>query len=85
MAKKKFHGSYEGMSERRSQEMQDSAMIHEDRSAVANMPQNVIYKAYPKPSYGMADSGLNDTISGIDKQMSQDESGAKKHKSSRKY
>jgi hypothetical protein len=83
-AKKRFHGSYEGASGRRTQEMQDAGMIHENRSAVANMPQEVMYKSWPSASYGMLDSGMNDTISGINNQMREDGSkgkaGMKPHK-----
>jgi hypothetical protein len=61
-------GHYEGMEARRTQEMQDGGMIREDRSAIANLPQNVMIKAYPYAGADMPE-GLDDTISGIDHQM----------------
>lgn len=84
MAKKKFHGMYEGSSERRHQEMKDAGMIHEDKSAVANMPQGVMYKSWPKSNVGL-DSRLDDTISGIDRQMNMDDSAAKRHNVPKKW
>jgi len=60
MAKKKrFHNSKRG-----------AGMISEDRSAIANLPQQVVYAGYPKnPSYSY---DLNDDIRGIDVQISDD-------------
>ncbi|MCK9570528.1 hypothetical protein M0R72_16390 [Candidatus Pacearchaeota archaeon] len=74
---KKFHGSYEGMDERRSQERSDAAMMGSARGH-SNMPEEVIMKDYPKPG-GYMPENLDDTIKGIDKQIKSD-SG--KHKSS---
>lgn len=85
MAKKRFHGSYEGMQGRRAQEMQDAGMISDNRSAVANMPQEVMYKSWPSASYGMLDSGINDTITGINAQMSRDVSKGKAGMNPHKY
>lgn len=66
---KALHGYYEGPSERRHQEMMDGGMIHEDRTAVANLPQMVMYKPYPRnDSY--LHGKLDDTITGIDHQIS---------------
>lgn len=73
MAKKRYYssGAYEGMESRRAQETADGGMIKEDRSAIANLPQNVMIKAYPKVDpYGVYH--LNDTIKGVDRQMSDD-------------
>ena len=39
---------YAGMEPRRRQEMQDAGYIREDHDAVANLPQNVIMRPYPK-------------------------------------
>lgn len=88
MAKKRhhheMHGHYEGHAGRRHQEMKDAGMIHEDKHAVANMPQEVMYKAWGRPEFGKLDSGIDDTISGINRQMGEDESmgrrGMKPHK-----
>lgn len=64
MAKEKYYSSKKG------------GMISENMGAVANMPQEVVYKAYPK---GMQDfdAQLDDTISGIDAQMNKDYAKAK--------
>lgn len=44
---------------------QFSGMISEDESAVANLPQSVVQKEYPKCSYMGGD--LDDTMNVIDK------------------
>lgn len=67
---------YAGMDARRRQEMQDAGMISEDRSAVANLPQNVVMKEYPPVDYDSYN--LNDDIRGVDVQMRDDLRGAKK-------
>lgn len=51
-------------------EKEGAGMIHENPSAVANLPQEVMMKPYPKTSYDSY--GLNDTISGVDVQMRDD-------------
>lgn len=56
--------------DRRRREMEDAGMIHEDKMAVANLPQNVHYKPYPKTDYYRYD--LNDDIRGIDVQIDDD-------------
>ena len=92
MAKKKhhhemkheMHGMYEGMAGRRHQEMKDAGMISEDKSAVANMPQNVIMRAWPRADMGL-DSRLDDKISGVNKQMDEDLKGARRHMDPTKY
>lgn len=61
-------GYYEDRIDRRHQEMEDGGMIREDKSAIANMPQEVMYKAYPKNRNYM-DGKLDDTIRGVDHQM----------------
>lgn len=72
MAKRHYssemNGYYEGNEGRRRQEMMDAGMIHEDRSAIANLPQEVMIKSYPKAGYSL-DGDLNDSISGVDKQI----------------
>ena len=69
---------YAGMEPRRRQEMEDAGMIHEDHSAIANLPQQVMIKPYPKTDHYMPE-GLDDTISGIDRQIDTLD-GAKKDK-----
>lgn len=76
MAKRYYKGNYEGMDERRRQERQDAMMISEDRNAIANLPQQVVMKEYPRQEYDNYD--LNDNIKGIDVQMRDDARGGKR-------
>lgn len=69
---------YAGMEPRRRQEMEDAGYIHEDHSAVANLPQNVIMKSYPK-SGSYIPEGLEDTITGIDHQIDYDDMKREEH------
>jgi hypothetical protein len=64
----KMGGYYEGAEPRRRQEMEDAGMIREDHSAIANLPQNVSMKPYPKEG-GYLPEDLDDTLRGIDRQM----------------
>ena len=85
MARKRHHdGEYAGEKMRRHQEMKDAGMLHDDKSAVANMPQDVKYKPWGNDFKGF-DSYLNDDISGINKQMDMDEAGAKRHNVPKKW
>ncbi len=87
-AKKRHHhndGAYEGMKNRRHMEMRDAGMISEDHSQVANMPQQVKYHAWTKPAYGMMDERIDDSISGINRQMSRDEEQGRRGMSPHKY
>lgn len=61
-------GYYAGEAGRRTQEMEDAGMIHEDRSQIANLPQEVMMKPYPMTGPYMPE-GLDDTIKGVDHQM----------------
>lgn len=90
MAAKKRHyasmkGAYEGVADRRRQEMEDAGMLHEDRKQVANMPQEVMYHGWPKAMYGAVDSDLDDTIMGVNRQMDKDESQARRFMNPHKY
>jgi hypothetical protein len=80
MAKRYHHmseGSYAGKENRREIESRDFHMISEDKSAIANLPQDVMIKKYPDPDdYGHYD--LNDTIVGIDHQRKKDSEKKKK-------
>lgn len=71
-------GDYSNEYARRTQEMQDAGMIHEDRSAIANLPQGVMIKPYPKTGPYMPED-LDDTIKGVDGQMDRDDSKRKQH------
>lgn len=69
-------GHYEGHHDRRKQEMEDSGMIREDHSAIANMPQEVMMKSWVgKESYLPED--LDDTTRGIDHQIGLDDNRRK--------
>lgn len=71
-------GFYAGMEPRRRQEMEDAGYIHEDHSAIANLPQDVKIMAYPKTGPYMPE-GLDDTINGVDHQMDYDDSQRRSH------
>lgn len=71
MAKRYQDGKYEGMDSRRDQEREDGGMIREDRSAMANLPQNVIMRPWVGREATLPES-LNDTISGVDSQINGD-------------
>lgn len=77
-AKRHHHGGYEGMETRRHEEMRDAGMITEDHSQIANLPQGVMIKAYPKTGPYMPE-GLDDTIRGVDRQMDMDDSKRRAH------
>ena len=68
---KGMEGHYEGHAGRRAQELRDAGMIHEDPHSVANLPQHVMYKSYPK-NHNYLPEDLDDTIRGIDEQISAD-------------
>jgi hypothetical protein len=80
--KKRHYGSMKDSAEARV--MRDGDMIREDHSAMANLPQNVIMKPYRKPDYTDFDN-LDDTITGIDRQIDADVAQARRHKSKSKY
>lgn len=85
MAAKRHHdGMYAGHSARRHQEMQDAGMIREDHSAIANLPQEVMMKPYPKDRDYLPE-GLDDTIRGVDKQMDADNAKRKGEMKPHKY
>jgi hypothetical protein len=86
MAKMRFYeeGSSKELNYARRKEAQDFAMISEDHSAIANLPQAVKYEEWPKVGH-YASYDLDDTIRGIDKQMDADGAGMRKHKSRNKY
>lgn len=76
MAKKRYYeGAYGSMDSRRSMESRDAGMVPSG-GGIANMPQSVVYREYPKTPYNMPE-GLNDTMSGIDRQIRDDMKGKK--------
>jgi|FreactcultuFSWF8_1027224.scaffolds.fasta_scaffold01114_6 hypothetical protein len=74
----KMEGYYEGDMSRRTQEMQDAGMIREDRSQIANLPQGVMIKMYPRERDYMPE-GIDDTIRGVDGQIGLDNSKRNDH------
>lgn len=73
---KRFHGSYEGKDARVAQESSDGAMMPSGIGSYANLPQELVMREYPKVG-GYSPEGLDDSIRGIDGQVSDDNS--KKH------
>lgn len=96
MMKKRFYGESKGsmrveddtysgnLNSARRLERKDFSMISEDKSACANLPQQVVYRSWPKGS-DYADYELNDDIRGIDNQEEADVSGMKRHKGGNKW
>lgn len=96
MAKKRHHDGgkmihearerehYAGHDQARAEERHDFHIIKEDKHAVANLPQEVIMKPFPRMKYGL-DPYLDDTISGIDSQQYADEKQMHKGLSKSKY
>jgi hypothetical protein len=79
MAKRYYNeGYYAGAESRRSEERQEGGMLSEDKSAIANMPQQVMIKMYPKPE-GYMPEDLDDTLRGVDGQMDADTSKRRAH------
>lgn len=67
---------YSGASARYAMERKDAGMIHENHSAIANLPQEVMIKPWPsRPGYLPED--LDDAISGVDRQLALDDAGRK--------
>jgi len=75
---KRYHAS------ERKEERKDSGMLSEDHLAPANMPQDVKYHAWPKAG-SYADYDINDSISGVNRQMDEDGAGMKRHKGGNKW
>ena len=75
--KKRHHSSSKS-------ETHSGAMIKNADSQVADMPQDVHYKPWPKGGEYF-DPYLDDTITGIDKQMDEDGMKMKKHLDPKKY
>lgn len=80
MAKKKRHHE----AELRHRSMESAGMISEDKGQVANLPQHVVNKPWPRAHAGFGGE-YNDNISGIDQQIDQDEAGARRHKAPKKW
>lgn len=72
------HEYYAGEESRRKQEHEDGGMIREDHSAIANLPQGMMIKPYPKVG-GYMPEDLDDTLRGVDRQMELDNSKRRAH------
>lgn len=79
---KRHYGSHPEY-ERRMKEMTGDGMISDDRSQIANLPQNEMVKLYSKN--GSMPEVMDDTIRGIDRQIGGDESKRKSHFKPHKY
>lgn len=80
------HGHYAGAEPRRRQELEDAGMIHEDHNAIANLPQEVMIKMYPKSDMARMPEELDDTMHGIDHQIDRDyEMAMHDHKKDARY
>jgi hypothetical protein len=64
-------GDYAGEGARKRMEKHDGAMIHDDMSAVANLPQNVMYKPWEREHSYMPEH-LEDDIRSVDRQIGMD-------------
>jgi hypothetical protein len=69
---------YEGMPTEMRRGLETPEMIYEDHRAIANLPQEVMIKAYPKTGPYLPE-GLDDTINGVDRQMDYDDSQRRSH------
>lgn len=68
----------------RALEKKDAGMIGNDHSKFANLPTEVMFKAYPEcPAY--MDMEMQDNIRGIDKQLSSDNSKRRSGFDAHKY
>jgi hypothetical protein len=63
---------YAGVDMRRRMEHLDGMMINEDRHAIANLPQHVVYREYSEARNYMPEH-LDDTIRGVDNQIGMDD------------
>ena len=72
----KMRDYFSGYEARKRMEAEGADMITENRNEIANLPQEVIFKKYPKTPYDYYD--LNDDIKGIDVQMRDDVRGAQR-------
>jgi hypothetical protein len=73
MAKRHYvsDGAYAGESARKRMEKHDGGMINDDMSAVANLPQEVMYKPWPSQDMYLPED-LRDDIKSVDDQMNMD-------------
>lgn len=82
--KREARGDYMYEPSERKLERRDMGMLHEDRSAIANMPQDVKYHAWPKNDSYLY-SQIDDGISGIDMEQKEAVKILNRHKSKSMY
>jgi len=68
----------------RGMEYESGRMLSEDHNAIANMPQMVKYHKW-SGERPYLDMSLDDTITGIERQQSEDVNMAKRHKAKSMY
>lgn len=76
--KRHYAELYAGANARRTQEMEDGGMIRENPSAIANLPQEVMIKAYPMSGAYLPEV-LEDSIVGVDEQINKDDAQRRKN------
>ncbi len=69
---------YMGMPTSMRSGLEEESMIHEDHRAIANLPQEVMIKPYPRTGPYLPED-LDDTIRGVDAQMDYDDSQRRAH------
>lgn len=69
---------YAGMPTDMRRGLERPEMIYEDHRAIANLPQEVMIKAYPKTGPYLPE-GLDDTQVGVDRQMDYDDAQRRAH------
>lgn len=75
---------YAGFDDKKRRELEDGNMIREDRGAIANLPQNVVYRQYGYKAYGTPEE-LMDDITGVDRQMEMDDRKMQRFMQPEKY
>lgn len=76
--KRHYNEHFAGEAMRMTEEHRLGGMLHDDMHAIANMPQNVIMRDYPR-EIGYLPENLDDTIAGVDAQMQIDQSTKMRH------
>lgn len=75
---------YDGYDNRRREERESGEMIREDRSAIANLPQSVVMREYPR-THGIVTPELDDTMRVVDESNAMDERKSKHERFPSKY
>lgn len=80
MAKRHYvsEGAYAGEAARKRMERHDGGMINDDMSAVANLPQEVMYKPWPTVDEYLPEN-LRDDLGSVDAQMRMDNGKRRAH------